>query len=204
MDALGLYSAYREDDGTFTFEPAYIETPPPVFLRLLVPWLSQLGQRASYAGGDCGPACLAMWLRYLGHDVTVDDVSPRCWAWPGFSYTMPAHIINGARHWGVDLYWGRYLYLRDVLAELDAGQPVIVLVNYPALPARYDANYARGHWLLITGYTDTEIFYHDPYWRDVSAQAGADIHISQADFMRAWGLNVLNGNSVFQALRMRR
>lgn len=198
MDDLGLFTGH-ENDGAYLFEPAIIEPPSPIFLRLLVPWLSQLGPDADYARGDCGPACLAMWLRYQGHDVIVDDVSPWCRTRP-FSYTRPAHIYWGARHWGVRLYWQRYLYLRDIIAELDAGQPVIVLVNYPALLERYDANYTGGHWLLVVGYTDPEIIYHDPYW----STTGANVRISKADFLRAWGLNVLNGNSVFQALRMRR
>jgi hypothetical protein len=174
-----------------------------VGVRLPVPWLSQIGRSASFAPGDCGPACLAMWLRFLGHAVTVDDVSRKSGLDRGFSYTMPAHLIHAARAWGVNLYWRRYLDLEAVKAELNAGRPAIVLINYPSLRERFDKRYQSGHWLLIVGYTKNQLIYHDPYWPGPPATKGNPIFISLDDFDCAWGRNHLNGNSDRQALRMR-
>ena len=168
-----------------------------------VPWLSQLGPDAAFAPGDCGPACLAMWINYLGQaSVTVDDVSKQSRLDEGFKYTMPAHLIWAARHWNIDLYWQRYLEIDDLKAELDAGQPCIVLAEYDWLPHRYDASYAKSHWLLVIGYDSDSVFYHDPYWR--SEFSGANIDIGYQDFFTAWRNVTESGNSERQALRIRR
>lgn len=175
---------------------------PPLWER--VPWMSQLGPTADFAPGDCGPAALAPWLVYMGHEVTVDEVSQQTGLDRGFSYTMPAHLIFAARYWNVPLYWRRYLDLDDLYSEIDRGQPVVVLVHYPSLVTKYDPNYSRGHWLLVVGYEmdangETTIIYHDPYW---NSDKGARIRISAADFDKAWSDNHLDGNSDRQALRL--
>lgn len=173
------------------------EAPTPLSK---VPWLSQLGNDAAFARGDCGPAVLAMWLRSFGHDVTVDDVSRQSGLGRGFSFTMPAHLIRAARHFDLDLYWRRYLDLWDLRNELDAGRPCIVLVNYPSLETKYDPVYTYGHWLLLVRYTVGYFYYHDPYWLD---DRGANIEISNTLLSYAWNRNHLNGNSDRQALRSR-
>lgn len=171
--------------------------------RLQVPWLSQLGTDAGFAPGDCGPACLAMWLGNLGHFVTVDEVSRHTQLNRGFRYTMPAHLIWAARNWSVDLYWRRYLELDDLKAEIDAERPCIVLVNYSSLPDRYDPKYPDGHWLLVHGYGDGDIVYSDPYYPNTRNELGKGIAVKEQDFYDAWNRNHLNGNSDRQALRMR-
>jgi uncharacterized protein YvpB len=171
----------------------------PVGRRLAVPWLSQLGPDAAFAPGDCGPACLAMWLRWLGHEgVTVDQVSAQVNLPRGYSYTMPAHLVRAARAWDVNLYWRRGLSLDALRAEIDRGQPCIVLVHYPFLPLRYDLRYSAGHWVLVNGYSEDKVVYLDPYF-----QVGGEVDATIGKFMRAWGNNHLDGNSNFQALRIR-
>lgn len=166
-----------------------------------VPWLSQLGPDAAFAPGDCGPACLAMWLRYLGHsDVTVDDVSKVSRLDQGFKYTMPAHLIWAAREWNVDLYWRKELDIEDIWEELDAGQPCIVLAEYDWLPYVYDSSYTKSHWLLMTGYEYSELFYNDPYWPD--SEGGRCVEINKHEFMGAWQNVTESGNSARQALRI--
>ncbi len=167
---------------------------------LSVPWLSQLGPDGGYASGDCGPACLAMWLRFLGWDVTVDNVSQHTGLERGYRYSMPAHIIHAARHWDVNLYWRRFLTIDDIKAEIDAGQPAIVLVHYAALPdhVRFDKSYTAGHWILVTGYSSTAIAYLDPYFVERGKKT-----ITIAEFLSAWSTNYLDGNSNKQALRLR-
>ena len=175
-------------------------------VQLVAPWVSQLGPGAEYAPGDCGPAIVAMWLRFLGHQVTVDEVSRQSGLDQGFRYTMPAHLIKAARHWGLALYWRKGLTVADLVNELDAGRPCIVLVNYPSLPTRYSSTYRDGHWLLVVGYDEEGLIYHDPYFPSDpysrnEDEMGAFLKISLADFTRAWGNNHLNGNSDYQALR---
>ena len=176
----------------------------PAGVTLDVPYLSQLGPDAAFAPGDCGTAVLAMWLNYLGKAVTVDEVSAQTRLDRGFNYTMPAHLIWAARHWGVDLYWQRNLTLDVLRAEIDAGQPCIILVNYPSLPSRmrYDPNYKDGHWLLVVGYDTMTFKIHDPYHS--TEIGGAFVSLTIAELDKSWALNHLNGNSDRQMLRVRR
>ena len=182
---------------------ALAESLTPANKLLPVPWISQLGKDAAFAPGDCGPACLASWLLYLGHDgVTPDDVSANVNLPRGYRYTMPAHIIRAARAWDVDLYWRKNLFMDDIRAEIDGGQPVIVLVHYGSLPqtAKFDPSYRAGHWLLVVGYDDYYFTYLDPYADGI--ERGTTI-IPQVDFLTAWSKNHLDGNSNRQALRIR-
>jgi len=179
-----------------------IATPVPTTLP--VPWISQLGSSAAYAPGDCGPAALASWLWHLGYPgVIPDQVSANVNLPRGYRYTMPAHLIRAARSWNVNLYWRRDLSIDDLCAEIDAGQPVIVLVHYGSLPdgVRYDKKYKSGHWLLVIGYDENSITYLDPY--NVNAEAGT-VTMHWHEFLSAWFTNYLDGNSNRQALRLRR
>ena len=178
---------------------ALAESLTPVNKLLAVPWVSQLGDGANYAPGDCGAACLASWLLYLGHEgVTVDLVSANVGLAPGYRYTMPAHIIRAAMALGENLYWRRGLSLADLRAEIDRGQPVIVLGHYDYLPDKYDPAYKKGHWFLIIGYSSDSFTYLDPYWPSDDRRA-----ISVEAFLKVWSNNHLDGNSDRQALRRR-
>src|SRR5512137_381926 len=72
---------------------------------LKIPWIGQNTARPDddYSNSDCGPACLAMWLNWLDHVVTVDDVSASTGIPRGYSYTIPANIITAAGHWSLKL-----------------------------------------------------------------------------------------------------
>lgn len=164
---------------------------------LSVPWLSQLGPDAAYSNSDCGPADVAMWLRLVGKIVSVDDVSKATGLSAGYHYTIPAQLIAAAGHYGLSLMRIVSATIDQLHAEIDAGRPIIVLVHYASLPARYDANFTAGHWLLVIGYTDTEIIYHDPYWPDTRGQA---IHCPIARFEHAMRDCGIDGNSPNQAL----
>ena len=179
--------------------------PDPVTI-LQVPWVSQLGPGAAFALGDCGPACAAMVLNYLGRQVTVDQVSiqtglPRSYKWSSF-----VHIKKAFRYWGIESYWARNCTLDNLRVELDNNRPVIVLVDYDHLPVYWDANYAakspNGHFILLVGYsTDGRFHYHDPYYPN---RDGAFIACTEAQFEEAWGEgNRESGNSPRQIIRIR-
>lgn len=171
-------------------------------VRLSVPWLSQLGPSAAYAPGDCGAACVAMLINSRGEArVTVDDVSKAANKPRGYGTLSFADIINAAQKFGIVLQHGN-ASLQTLCADIDSGKPVIALVNYQSLPlySRYDTQYNAGHYLLIVGYDNRNMIYHDPYWLDVAK--GAYKEISRADFMKAY-TTVAPGNSYSaHALRM--
>ena len=165
---------------------------------LYVPWMSQLGDNAGYAPGDCGTAALASWLNFRGNNVTVNDVSRATLRPPGFFLTWWADLVKAASNWDLSLIWSRNKTLLDLYAQIDAGKPVIALVYYKALPVRFDPNYRYCHWILVTGYGGGKFWYHDSYyWRP---QDGADLEISEQDFLVAWSQNYKAGNSNRQML----
>lgn len=74
----------------------------------------------------CGPAALAMALAWSGLPVTQEDVAPQVYT-PGREGTLTSDILAGARRNGrlaVEVN-----DLRSLLAELAAGNPVLVFQN---------------------------------------------------------------------------
>ena len=91
----------------------------------------------------CGPAALATVLAWSGLDVTQDDMVPQVYT-PGREGTLRSDVIAAARRNGrlavpVDT-------LGDLLAELDAGHPVLVFQNL-ALDW-----YPQWHFAVAVGY----------------------------------------------------
>lgn len=178
--------------------------PAPAGTVLQVPWVSQLGPGAAYTRGDCGPACTTMWLHYYGlTNLTVDDCSSRTGLARGYRYTMPAHLMNIMRYYGHETYWRDKLDLEDLVDQIKDGEPCILLVEYDQLPIalRYDKSYQYGHWILIVGYNNSEMVYHDPYFP--STAGGANIRILDNALLHAWGHNSDSGNRNYQAIRLR-
>lgn len=153
--------------------------------RLNVPWLSQLGPNASYAPGDCGAACLAMLISFAGRRVTVDEVSKASGKSAGYTLMSFQELINAAARFDISLAH-EASGLADICADIDAGRPVIALVNYKSLPHynRYSAAYNAGHYLLVVGYDADCILYHDPFWPLDSR--GAFRALTREDFSRAY------------------
>lgn len=187
----------RLDDIITELLEEQLAPPSEAGVKLDIPWLSQLGDGANYAPGDCGPAVLAMWLNFLGHTASVDDVSRATNKAQGFHFTTVGDLNAAAVNWGLLLTWSKNRQAADLYRQLDAGRPVIALVYYPALPVRYDPKYPWCHWVLVVGYGDDNIIYHDPYYKDGQ---GAFVEISEQAFMSAWGQNYRAGNSNRQML----
>ncbi len=193
-----LYQMQTLPDGTITFSPERTSTS----VRLDVPWLSQLGGQAAYALGDCGSADVAMLLNFLGHAVTVDEVSAATGKLRGFKLLSWDDLIRAAAHWSVTLTHHLNTSLAHLIADLTANKPVIALVDYKSLPPmnRFDAKYTLGHFLLLVGYDEQSILYHDPYW--VDRTGGAFRTLTRAEFERAFS-TVASGNTYArQCLRL--
>lgn len=91
----------------------------------------------------CGPAALAMALAWSGLDVNQDDLVPLVYT-PGRRGTLQSDILAGARRYGRLAV--RIGSLPDLLAEVAAGNPVLVFQNLglPLLP--------QWHYAVATGY----------------------------------------------------
>jgi tetratricopeptide (TPR) repeat protein len=103
----------------------------------------------------CGPAALAMTLTWSGLPVTQDEIAPQVYT-PGREGTLQSDVLAAARrNERLAVPVGT---MRDLLAELAAGHPVLVFQNlgldwYPqwhyAVAIGYDLN--RGDLVLHSG-----------------------------------------------------
>jgi tetratricopeptide (TPR) repeat protein len=105
---------------------------------------------------QCGPAALATSLAYFGAPVTADDLESQVYL-PERHGSLQIEMIAAARHNGMVAYKLKPRY-EDVLREIDAGFPVIILLDYGVWPVRlwhyavavgYDMN--EGHMVLRSG-----------------------------------------------------
>ena len=146
--------------------------------RLKCYWTSQLGPDAALGRGDCGLACAASLVRTLTDaECTVDELAGMTDLAPGFRAVHITEIARVLRRKGVHTVWAGRLTPDDVRRHLDARRALILLVDYVRLPARFDATYDAGHFILVHGYDDADTFYYDdPYWPDVAR--GEDLQMS--------------------------
>lgn len=201
------YTRQDNPDGSILFAP--VEALPVVshssgdIVRLDVPWIGQNTSLVTddFSNNDCGPACVAMWLAFIGKPHTVDDISAATGLTRNYSYTLPGNLILAASKFGLALEQAFNFDLVSVKMELLNGLPCIALVHYGSLVSRYDQRYQAGHWLLITGYDDQFVYYHDPYWPD---NRGANISIAHDQFIKAQADCYLDKNTAYQGLRLKR
>ena len=119
----------------------------------------------------CGPAALAMALAWSGLTVTQNDISPMIYT-PGRAGTLQNDVITGARR------YGRLAVtvndLSDVLGEIAAGNPVLVLQNLGLdwMP--------QWHYAVAVGY--------DLAARTITLNSGTNEHLKTrlATFERTW------------------
>ncbi len=173
----------------------------PNMKRIDVPWIGQNTNRPDddWSNSDCGPTCVAMWLRSRGEAANVDDVSRATGLAKGYLYTLPAHLITAAGHYGLRLQRVVHFKISDIKSQIDGGMPVLALVHYASLEKRFSERFKAGHWILVIGYTDNGMMlYHDPYWPDESG--GREIVISEAALARAMQDCAKDGNTPEQGL----
>lgn len=168
--------------------------------QLEVPYQRQIRDvQVDYARGDCGPATLVSYYRSKGLEVSVDTLSREADAIqndgkPGFSGLTIKEMQQLAARRGTRLLRVDGMGKFDLLLELAALNPVIVLYNYDAMPDahRYDkTGKVGGHYALVVGLEGGHVLLHDPYW---DTNAGAYRKVKWADFDRAWVRATENGN----------
>jgi hypothetical protein len=121
---------------------------------------------------QCGPAALAMLLVSAGVSVSPEELVPQVYL-PGRQGSLTIEMQAAPRR------YGRVSYpvapqLSDLLAQLDAGRPVLVLHNY-GLPF-----WPRWHYAVLIGY--------DAASQRMLLRSGTTrrLPMSAASFMRAW------------------
>ncbi len=170
--------------------------------RLDVPWIGQNTSRTDddYTKNDCGAAVVAMEVGYCGRIVTVDEVSIATGKPRDYKSLSFDDLIKAAATFGLNLQHVS-LNFADICAEVDSRHPVIFFVKYKSLPAacRSDARYSGGHYLLVVGYNDVGVIYHDPYWPD---ERGAYRMLTRDEFLVAYTTTAPGNKYASHALRM--
>jgi hypothetical protein len=76
--------------------------------------------------------------------------------------------------------------LDNLRANIDAGNPMIVLVKYKHWKQATGHNYDDGHFVVATGYDDTNVYMHDPVLSQ-HTRVGAHFALSHDLFCKGWG-----------------
>jgi len=170
---------------------------------LRVPYRNQL-DGSPYAQANCGPTSLAMALAFYDLDVStwelrvksmqaqrswVDDEGGYSHRYGVFVYNL-ASVAEGLGFEPVGLWQTegrrldrlRHWRAADLRQQVRAGRPVIVQVEYRALPGRADSSYAEDHYIVVHGVSGDDFVYSDPLGIDGS---GPDMRIGEGELRRA-------------------
>jgi hypothetical protein len=170
---------------------------------LEMPYRNQL-DGSSYALANCGPAALSMALAYYGIDASPWDLRVRAMkaqqSWVtdegGYSDEYGVFVYNlatVAEQLGIhaDGLWARDGARLDHFHEWQAGEmrrevladhPVIVEVEYRALPGHGASRSLDDHYIVVRGVLGSDFLYSDPLGADERGPAEV---ISETDLVHA-------------------
>lgn len=124
----------------------------------------------------CGPACLRMVLAFFGIVRTEAEVVKECDTTELGTTTVK--LSTGAYKFGLKSSSLKNASIDDIKNELRKGRPVIVLIDPSYL---YGGISGFGHFIVIVGFSDEEIIYHDP-----DILEGKYMHSKNVTFQNAW------------------
>ncbi len=132
---------------------------------------------------NCGQASMLMVLSYFSGSIPTPDKIKEIDDWLNSEYGDSVRDYNGSftdRHKLVTLaqeyaglgqsYTVNGWAMSDITASIDQGRPVIAAIAGKDIPIEYqkgtawvsnDVNYPKGHWVVVTGYSDEYIICND-------------------------------------------
>jgi uncharacterized protein YvpB len=168
-----------------------------------VPYRSQL-DGTPYALANCGPTALSMALAYYGIDASTWDLRVRAMqaqhSWVtddgGYSDRYGVFVYNlasVAEQFGMhaDGLWARdgaridhyhQWHASELRHEVQANHPVIVEVEYRALPGNRGTRALDDHYIVVLGTVEGDFVYNDPLG---TSEGGQDQRVSEADLLAA-------------------
>jgi hypothetical protein len=149
--------------------PVKALTAQPVMID--VPYRSQESSDARRYRNDCGPACVAMyidWMRKVKglppQQITIDQLASET-ALARNDIGLPtAALIPLATKYGVNLKLTNNATLTNIMTEVAAKRPPLVLVSYAPLTGRQNQADRGGHFVIVTGYDADNVYLNDPDW----------------------------------------
>lgn len=120
--------------------------------------LPDLIQSSNYS---CGAVCLESIARYFGvGPASEEDFIHLVQSDPDLG-TPPPNIIQAAEDLGLVVSEHHNLSLRDLFHFLDAGQPVLCVIQAWGSPERY-AQEQSGHYVVAIDYDGSNLYFMDP------------------------------------------
>ena len=174
---------------------------------LKVPYHSQEDGNARWARPDCGPPCIRMMIGWNAErlwqpdpNLSVDDVS-KAMDMGRNGFSLPKKLVAVGERFSLKLDYRSDATLNRMIAELDAGRPLISLIRYANLTGRQNQRFRGGHFVVVIGYNDREIILNDPDWWSSRRSEGAGFRVSRTEFEEAIGPdNWKAGNRPYQAV----
>jgi hypothetical protein len=177
-------------------------------IRLDLPYISQFDETARTHNADCGPTCLAMILSAdqppTAH-VTVDELYMRHLqhkAVGDFTTLPEMEAVSQAE--GLPLQRLSFANGETALQELQElireDTPFVALVNYAKWDDIAKNNFKSGHFVVVTGFDDENVFVHDPLFRGTRRSLGEFFVWRNENFLDGWGSGNEIGNPDFVAL----
>ncbi len=188
--------------------PIKTKTPGPSGdqVKLDVPFISQRSKEADGQGRDCGPTCLAMVIRAEpapSNSPTVNELYDRYLRghnentqWGDLRDIAKGEGLNPKR----SRYDNRNLALEDVRSLIRKGHPVIVLVNYAHWPSSTTNGFDGNHFVLVTGFDESNVYLHDPLFKD--SDKGKHYRLDNATFLNGWDGFAPGGNAPLRRMAM--
>lgn len=158
-----------------------VPAAPSGTLRLKIAHYSQTGPGATIAN-DCGPVCVAAILRAYGNNIDSDSLYAKLPPEKRGTFTTFSDLRQIARDFGVTLAYQEApanTAITTLIGHLNAGKPVICLVNYSLLVP--EDPFDGGHFVVAVGYTPDSVLIHDPL------RTSGPSTIPSATFLSAWG-----------------
>ena len=160
--------------------------------QLDIPYRSQWDDDAKFYNSDCGPTCTAMLLNYFGKDATPDGIYNFLPPKGPNEFTLVRELVDvfkahqvTATNIQYDTKATAFYHLR---ANIDAGRPMIALVKYLPWISATGNSYKWGHFVAISGYTDTHVLMHDPlFGMWATRDKGAHFALPNDVFAAGWG-----------------
>lgn len=159
--------------------------------QLDIPYRSQSDSDALYAATDCGAACVAMLLEAFGMNVKIDDIFKSTGRRQS-EFLSRTDLLTAADKHHIKLEKFNQGSKQFLMDAIDDSRPFIALVNYAAwskpgsgVPVMTD--YAKTHFVVVTGYDGDFVFINDPLWFGVRRLEGKNKKMTYAQFAAAWG-----------------
>lgn len=169
-------------------------------VQLDIPYKSQWDGDAKDHSADCGPTSLAMIFGALGKPVGPDHLYTHIGQRGYSQYTSFGDLKRAAHGYG-QLEMTRKNFLPhsavdELKATINSGRPFIALANYAFWDPIVKNNFRGSHFVVVSGYSDTHIFVHDPLFKGDRRDQGAFFPFTHKQFIDGWGgfANNINPN----------